>query len=133
MGEWSHDLQRQQLQREQRVHGGGGRPEGAHAAVAVPRPDPRVPGRVARMSGLDWREMASDEAMPMGFQQAAELPTTEDESWTHSGCGGTVVFDMSGGFCTRCHAENLDHEIGEAVRDTPPPCKCPGYPGGWPA
>lgn len=24
--------------------------------------------------GLDWREMVTDEAMPLGFRQAAELP-----------------------------------------------------------
>ena len=74
------------------------------------------------MSDRDWREKVSDDAAPLGFQQAAELPATtgDGESWTHSGCGGTVVFDLSGGFCTRCHAENLDHEIGEVVRDTEP-------------
>jgi hypothetical protein len=26
------------------------------------------------MSGLDWREMVSDEAMPLAFQQTGELP-----------------------------------------------------------
>ena len=30
--------------------------------------------------------------------------------WHHSKCDGVVVFDLSGGFCTKCHAENLEAE-----------------------
>ncbi len=28
--------------------------------------------------------------------------------WLHRGCDGRVFWDMSGGFCERCEAENLD-------------------------
>ena len=28
--------------------------------------------------------------------------------WVHKTCDGLVFFDLSGGFCQRCHAENLD-------------------------
>lgn len=27
--------------------------------------------------------------------------------WLHAGCGGTVVFGISGGYCTGCEAEDL--------------------------
>ena len=39
----------------------------------------------------------------------------------HIGCGGAVLWDLSGGYCTRCHAENLEPDDAErgssAVRD----------------
>jgi hypothetical protein len=28
----------------------------------------------------------------------------------HIGCGGVVLWDLSGGYCIRCHAENLEVE-----------------------
>lgn len=31
-------------------------------------------------------------------------------AWTHDTCGSPVVFDLSGGFCTGCHAEGLDQD-----------------------
>ena len=30
--------------------------------------------------------------------------------YVHKECGGLTVFDMSGGFCSRCHAEGLEYE-----------------------
>ena len=38
----------------------------------------------------------------------------------HIGCGGVVLWDLSGGYCTRCHAENLEPDDAErATYDTP--------------
>ena len=45
--------------------------------------------------------------MPRG--RLAHMSTGEMR-WQHRECGGLVVFDLSGGFCTRCHAENLEDE-----------------------
>jgi hypothetical protein len=33
----------------------------------------------------------------------------------HAGCGGTVVFDLSGGWCALCWAENLEADETEPV------------------
>ena len=33
-----------------------------------------------------------------------------DMHWAHRDCGQPVVFDLSGGFCTGCHAENLERD-----------------------
>jgi hypothetical protein len=35
----------------------------------------------------------------------------------HIGCGGTVLWDLSGGFCTRCHAEGLEPDDAERASD----------------
>lgn len=49
----------------------------------------------------DWREMVSDEAMPLGHQQAAELPTDEDGACLACGtplqlCGHRPDTDAAG-------------------------------------
>jgi hypothetical protein len=31
----------------------------------------------------------------------------------HIGCGGAVLWDLSGGYCTKCHAENLEPDDAE--------------------
>ena len=31
----------------------------------------------------------------------------------HIGCGGAVLWDLSGGYCTRCHAEGLEPDEAE--------------------
>lgn len=36
------------------------------------------------------------------------------EPRTHKDCGGTVLWDLSGGFCTGCHAEGLEFEDTES-------------------
>jgi hypothetical protein len=37
----------------------------------------------------------------------------------HIGCGGAVLWDLSGGYCTRCHAENLEPDDAERGPVTP--------------
>ena len=39
------------------------------------------------------------------------MTTTEQPGrayYVHRECDGLVMFDLSGGFCVRCHAEGLD-------------------------
>ena len=36
----------------------------------------------------------------------------------HRGCGGTVLWDLSGGWCSGCHAEGLAPD--DTVRSTGP-------------
>ena len=31
----------------------------------------------------------------------------------HIGCGGAVLWDLSGGYCTKCHAEYLEPDEAE--------------------
>lgn len=38
--------------------------------------------------------------------------------YVHKGCGGTTIWDLSGGFCTRCHAEGLDTDDVERQEAT---------------
>lgn len=43
--------------------------------------------------------------------EAAQPPQPAPEPkrpWLHTGCGGRVYFDHSGGYCAGCEAENLD-------------------------
>lgn len=42
------------------------------------------------------------------------------EVHTHKDCGGTVIWDLSGGFCTRCHAEGLEPEDTERSDEETP-------------
>lgn len=37
----------------------------------------------------------------------------DTNDWYHLECGGRVMWDLSGGFCTRCHEEGLDIEDTE--------------------
>jgi cytochrome c1 len=50
-------------------------------------------------------------------EQAAQVDAvTGSEHVTprvHIGCGGAVLWDLSGGYCTRCHAENLEPDEAE--------------------
>ena len=46
------------------------------------------------------------------------------ETYRHRDCGAMVIFDMSGGFCTRCHAENLDGDDILRMRSLPFECRC---------
>ena len=39
--------------------------------------------------------------------------------YVHKDCGGVTIWDLSGGFCTACHAEGLDAEDVER-RETAP-------------
>jgi hypothetical protein len=39
------------------------------------------------------------------------------EPRTHNDCGGIVMWDLSGGFCTRCHSEGLEIEDTEGASD----------------
>jgi hypothetical protein len=32
----------------------------------------------------------------------------EGDRYVHKECGGITVWDLSGGFCVKCHAEGLD-------------------------
>jgi len=48
------------------------------------------------------------------------MTTTEQARYTHKECGGVTIWDLSGGFCVKCHAEGLDTDDVEH-----PPC-----PGG---
>lgn len=48
--------------------------------------------------------------------------------YLHNGCGGVVVFDMSGGFCTGCHAEGLDEDDYGAVLAPTPGAEVPDDP-----
>jgi hypothetical protein len=43
--------------------------------------------------------------------------------WIHE-CGGEVVWDLSGGFCTGCHAEGLDAGDEDVLEED-------GQPGAW--
>ena len=65
----------------------------------------------------DWREMVSDEAMPLGHQQAAELPTEQDEFGHTAEC--------------RSHVNRSSPEEGfEPKPDWAAGCTCPlGYRG----
>lgn len=57
------------------------------------------------------------EAQRRQFREA-QIAAKHSSSWTHKGCGQPVVFDMSGGFCTGCHAENLDDDDVNAPAST---------------
>jgi hypothetical protein len=41
------------------------------------------------------------------------------EPLIHAGCGGAVCWDLSGWWCTACHAENLEPDEMEPERDRP--------------
>ena len=41
------------------------------------------------------------------------------EPLIHAGCGGTVCWDRSSGWCTRCYAECLDADEMEPEPDRP--------------
>ena len=47
------------------------------------------------------------------------------DHWEHSNCGGVVVFDLSGGFCTRCHEENLEAVVRDLPAEEAPACAHP--------
>ena len=64
-----------------------------------------------------------------------EMSTTEQSGrayyYVHRECDGLVMFDLSGGFCVRCHAEDLDADDIEqrGVPEVPasgPALACPG-------
>ena len=41
------------------------------------------------------------------------MSTTEQDGqahYAHKGCEGVTIWDLSGGFCVKCHAEGLDME-----------------------
>jgi hypothetical protein len=38
---------------------------------------------------------------------------SETTVYTHKGCGGVTVWDLSGGYCIRCGAEGLDPDAAE--------------------
>jgi hypothetical protein len=60
--------------------------------------------------------------------------------YTHKGCGGVTVWDLSGGYCTGCGTENLDRDdtetpaLPELPADEAVWVTCPGcsvlVPGG---
>ena len=51
------------------------------------------------------------------------MSTTEQAGtgrYFHKGCGGVTIWDLSGGFCTACHAEGLDMEdVEQRTEPTP--------------
>ena len=65
------------------------------------------------------------------------MSTTEPAGqahYAHKECGGITVWDLSGGFCVKCHAEGLDMEDverREAAPSATKPCGCgPDEPRG---
>lgn len=49
------------------------------------------------------------------------MSTTEQAGqphYIHKECGGTVLWDMSGGWCLTCHTENLDMDDVEQREPT---------------
>ena len=40
--------------------------------------------------------------------------------YVHRECDGLVMFDLSGGFCVRCHVEDLDADDIEQRKDPEP-------------
>ena len=58
------------------------------------------------------------------------MSTTEPAGqahYAHKECGGITVWDLSGGFCVKCHAEGLDMEDverREAAPSATKPCGC---------
>lgn len=56
-------------------------------------------------------------------RQGRPLPGEAEAYYAHKECGGTTIWDLSGGFCTRCHAEGLDaddvgpREVAASCRD----------------
>ena len=50
------------------------------------------------------------------------MSTTEQAGqahYAHKECGGITIWDMSGGFCTACHAEGLDLDDVERQEAAP--------------
>ena len=41
-------------------------------------------------------------------EQQGRGRASDTNKWHHLNCGGLVMWDLSGGFCTRCHEEGLD-------------------------
>jgi hypothetical protein len=46
-------------------------------------------------------------------QDGSEYTVNAGSHWIHVGCGGSVAFDISGGFCTGCEAEGLKDIAGD--------------------
>jgi hypothetical protein len=58
-------------------------------------------------------------------EQRPEAPAPESGTrYVHKECGGVAIWDLSGGFCERCHAEGLD--TGDVERQQP---EAPAVPG----
>ena len=49
-------------------------------------------------------------------EQRPETPA--EARYLHKGCGGVTIWDLSGGFCLKCHAEGL--EMDDAEQRTEP-------------
>ena len=58
--------------------------------------------------GLLCRTCAATVAEEAGEHQGRPLPGAAEAYYAHKACGGTTIWDLSGGFCTACHAEGLD-------------------------
>lgn len=52
-----------------------------------------------------------DREMPPATD-ASEYAVNVGSHWVHVGCGGSVTFDISGGFCSGCEAEGLEDIAG---------------------
>jgi hypothetical protein len=44
---------------------------------------------------------------------------TEQARYIHKECGGVTIWDLSGGFCTKCHTEGLDADDVEQREPVP--------------
>lgn len=54
--------------------------------------------------------------------RGSPMSTTEPAGpahYVHKGCEGVTIWDLSGGFCVKCHAEGLDADDVER-RETAP-------------
>ena len=67
--------------------------------------------------------------------------TPEQSRYTHKECGGVTIWDLSGGFCTKCHTEGLDMGDVEPLNPCPHeavfpdgrvPCTLPRHAAGEP-
>ena len=45
------------------------------------------------------------------------MTTTGEARYIHKDCEGVILWDLSGGFCLKCHAEGLDEDDVEFVRN----------------